>query len=33
MKVIAFITEHDVIDAILRHFERKRAQEARGPPS
>jgi hypothetical protein len=33
MKVIAFITEHDVIDAILRHLERKGAQEARGPPS
>jgi hypothetical protein len=33
MKVIAFISEHDVIDAILRHLERKGAQEARGPPS
>jgi len=33
MKVIAFITEHDVVDAILRHLERKRAQEARAPPS
>jgi hypothetical protein len=31
MTVIAFITEHDVIDAILRHLERKQAQEARGP--
>ena len=30
MKVIAFITEHDVIDAILQHLERKGAQE---PPS
>ena len=32
MKVISFITEHDVIDAILRHLERKQAAEARGPP-
>jgi len=33
MKVIAFIIEHDVIDAILRHLERKEAREARAPPS
>jgi hypothetical protein len=33
MKVIAFITEHDVIDAILRHLQRKQAEEERGPPS
>ena len=33
MKVIAFITEHDVVDAILRHLERKHAEEARGPPN
>ncbi len=33
MKVIAFITEHDVVDAILRHLERKEVQEARAPPS
>ena len=33
MKVIAFITEHDVIDVILRHLERRAGQEARGPPS
>jgi hypothetical protein len=33
MKVIAFITEHDVVDAILRHLERKESREARGPPS
>jgi hypothetical protein len=33
MKVIAFITEYDVIDAILRHLERKEEQEARAPPS
>jgi hypothetical protein len=33
MKVIAFITEHDVVDAILRHLKRKEAREARGPPN
>ena len=33
MKVIAFITEHDVIDAILRHISRKEGQEARAPPN
>lgn len=33
MKVIAFITEHDVVDAILRYLERKQAQEARAPPN
>jgi hypothetical protein len=33
MKVIAFITEHDVVDAILRHLERKQAQKTRAPPS
>jgi hypothetical protein len=33
MKVIAFITEHDVVDAILRHLERKETREARGPPN
>jgi len=33
MKVIALITEHDVVDAILRHLERKEAREARGPPN
>ena len=31
MKVIACIIEHDVIDGILRHLERK--EEARAPPS
>jgi hypothetical protein len=31
MKVIAFITEHDVVDSILRHLQRK--EEARAPPS
>ena len=33
MKVISFITEHDVVDAILRHLARKEAREARAPPS
>jgi hypothetical protein len=33
MKVIAFITEHDVVDAILRHLERKESQGARAPPN
>ena len=33
MKVIAFITEHDVIDAILRHLGRKETRAARAPPS
>ena len=33
MKVISFITEHDVIDAILRHLGRKERREARGPPN
>jgi hypothetical protein len=33
MKVIAFITEHDVVDAILRHLERRAGQEARAPPN
>jgi hypothetical protein len=26
MKVISFITENEVVDAILRHFERRQAQ-------
>jgi hypothetical protein len=33
MKVIAFITEHGVIDSILRHLDRKDRQGARTPPS
>jgi hypothetical protein len=33
MKVIAFITEHDVVDAILRHLARTETQEARAPLS
>jgi len=32
MKVIAFITEHEVIDCILRHLKRKEKQRERGPP-
>jgi hypothetical protein len=32
MMVIAFIIEHDVVDAILRHLERRQTEEARGPP-
>jgi hypothetical protein len=33
MKVIAFVNEHDVIDAILRYLDRKDRQGARVPPS
>jgi ribosomal protein S27E len=33
MKVIAFITEHDVVDAILRHLKRKEERRERAPPS
>jgi len=33
MKVIAFITEHAVVDAILRHLERTEIKQARAPPS
>ena len=33
MKVIAFIIEHAVVDAILRHLKQRRAEETeRGPP-
>ena len=32
MKVIAFITEHDVIDAILRHLAKTKTRSPRGPP-
>jgi len=33
MKVIAFITEHAVVDKILRHQKKRRAEEReRGPP-
>ena len=33
MKVIAFITERDVVDAILRHLKRKEERRERAPPS
>mgnify|MGYP001826475941 CR=1 FL=1 len=33
MKVISFITEHDVVDSILRHLERREGQGARAPPN
>ncbi len=33
MKVIAFITEHEVVDAILRHLAKAGARHPRGPPS
>ncbi len=33
MKVIAFITEHEVVGAILRHLEGKESQGARAPPN
>jgi len=32
MKVIAFITEHEVVDAILRHLAKAEARSPRGPP-
>ena len=32
MKVIAFITEHDVVDAILRHLAKAETRSPRGPP-
>ncbi len=33
MKVIAFITEHDVVDKILRHLKRRDEEgRGRGPP-
>ncbi len=33
MKVIAFITEHEVVGAILRHLKRKEKRRERGPPA
>jgi hypothetical protein len=33
MKVVAFITEHDVVAAILSHLERKEKRRQRAPPS
>jgi hypothetical protein len=32
MKVIAFVTEHDVVDAILRYLAKAEARSPRGPP-
>jgi len=32
MKVIAFIVEHAVVDAILRHLEKAETRSPRGPP-
>ena len=32
MKVIAFITEHEVVDAILRHLAKAESKAPRGPP-
>ena len=32
MKVIAFITEHGVVDAILRHLLKAGTRSPRGPP-
>ena len=33
MRIIAFITDHDVVDAILRHLAKAEARSARGSPS
>lgn len=33
MRIIAFITDHDVVDAILRHLAKAEARSPRGPPS
>jgi hypothetical protein len=32
MKIIAFIIDHDVVDAILRHLAKAEARSPRGPP-
>jgi hypothetical protein len=32
MRVIAFITEHDVVDAILRDLAKTKARSPRGSP-
>ena len=32
MRIIAFITDHDVVDAILRHLATAEAHSPRGPP-
>ncbi len=33
MNVVAFIIEHEVVDAILRHLKRKEERRERAPPS
>jgi hypothetical protein len=33
IKIIAFIIDHDVVDAILRHLAKAEAKSPRGPPS
>jgi len=33
MQIIAFIIDHDVVDAILRYLAKAEAQSPRGPPS
>ena len=33
MRIIAFIIDHDVVDAILRHLAKAGARSPRGPPS
>jgi len=33
MRIIAFIIDHDVVDAILRHHAKAEARSPRGPPS
>jgi hypothetical protein len=32
MRIIAFIIDHDVVDAILRHLAKAEARSPRGPP-
>ena len=33
MRIIAFITDHDVVDAILRHLAKAEVRSPRGPPT
>jgi hypothetical protein len=33
MRIVAFIIDHDVVDAILRHLATAEAKSPRGPPS
>ncbi len=32
MRIIAFIIDHDVVDAVLRHLAKAEARSPRGPP-